>query len=96
MAFQKQKGIAIALMVDCRQFTYDMNRTLGICHAFDKDKALQEQKNDLLLAQDDRQDHFYRFDLMVPNPSRIREKGHLLSKTHDVHNLREANYKLTE
>ena len=31
---------------------------------------------------------------MSPNPSKIREKGHLLEKNHDVQNLNQNNYQI--
>jgi hypothetical protein len=88
-AFAEEKDVAFALLVDCRKFTYDLNNSLGMCRGYDE---YIKQDHSYNSDEEDSQkitDVFLRLNLFSPNPTRIVEKGHTLSKNHDVQNLRE-------
>lgn len=34
-AFRKQPDISFAMLVDCRNFQHNLNKTLGVCVGFD-------------------------------------------------------------
>ncbi len=90
-AFRAEPDIAFAMFVDCRDFSYDLNHTLSLCRGFE-----EYQKSYVPLEDEDEEsdkinDPFFGFDFFSPNPTRIKEKGHIIAKNHDSQNLRALN-----
>lgn len=79
------------MFVDCRDFSFDLNRSLSLCRGFEEYQKTYVPRN---YEEDDPEkidDPFFGFDFFSPNPTRIREKGHVIAKNHDSQNLRALN-----
>ena len=76
-------------MIDCREFSFDLNKSLSVCKNFDEYKKTYVPKDE----EDDGKinDEYFGLDFFSPNPTRIREKGHTITKSHDHQNLRSLN-----
>lgn len=75
-ALREQNYGGFGILIDCREFAFNLNRTLGICGYYDKNAPIDESNDPNFSCQ-----------LMAPAETKIHEKGHILSKNHGEENL---------
>ena len=59
------------MLIDCREYAFNLNKTLGICQNYDKDAPVDQTNDPNFSCQ-----------MMAPVETKIKQKGHILMKNH--------------
>ena len=73
-----------------------MNQTLAVCKDFEEYRKTYVPK----IEEDDEHkekidDEYFALNFFSPNPTKIKEKGHTMTKNHDSQNLRNMDVGLS-